>query len=191
LSFDESRLEGGSLTVADATLVLETLKGDKTAFSGLYDRYARLVRAICNDTTRDLGQAQDLGQEVFLRAYSKLDKLNDPDRFGAWLVSITRNVCREYRRGKFRDRHVLVGLAPDEDEQATEKDSPDERLLDLKEALNKLSEKERLALHVYYLQEQDAEQAQKILNISRSGLYRLLAKAREKIERHLTQSDKT
>jgi len=180
-----SRLEGGSLTVADATLVLETLKGDKTAFSELYDRYARLVRAVCNDTTRDLSQAQDLAQEVFLRAYSKLDRLNEPDRFGSWLMSITRNVCREYRRGKFRDRHVLVGLAPDENEP-TEKENPGEQLLDLKEALSKLSEKERLALHVYYLQEQDAEQAQKILNISRSGLYRLLARAREKLEQYLT-----
>ena len=172
------------LTVADATLVLETLQGRKEAFGELYDRYARLIRAICNDTTRNLGQAQDLAQEVFLRAYKKLNTLKDPDRFGAWLVSIARNICREYRRGKLRDRHILVGVAPPDDTLTTQ-DSPPERMLDLKEALSKLSEKERLALHVYYLQEQDAERAQKILNMSRSSLFRLLAKARKKLEKYI------
>jgi len=172
------------LSVSDATLVLKTLEGDKAAFGELYDRYAALIRAICYDVTRNVTGAQDLGQEVFLRAYVKLNKLADPDRFGPWLVGMARNVCREYIRGRLRDRHVLAGLNPAETITAQKSDS-DEQLLDLKEAISKLNEQERLALHVYYLQEQDAEQAQKILGVSRSGLYRLLAKARKKIEKYI------
>ena len=171
---------------SDPVLVKAVLEGDKQAYGQLYDRYARLVRVICYDVTGDYSQTQDLAQEVFLRAYKLLDRLEDADRFGSWLVSIARNVCREYRRGKFRDRHVLVGLEPPEKEtQVTE--NKDDAVSELHEAMEKLTEKERLALHVYYLQEQSAEKAQKLLGVSRSGLYRLLEKARKKVEKFIEQ----
>jgi RNA polymerase sigma factor (sigma-70 family) len=178
------------LRTSDATLVLRTLKGDKSAFSELYDRYAGLVRAICNDSTRDRDQAADLAQEVFLRAYSKLDKLKDTERFGPWLASIARNVGREFRRGRFRDRLILVGQAPEEPYEP-EAENPYDRLSYLEEAISKLTERERLALHAYYLQGQDVEQATKLLQVSRSGLYRLLARARERLEQIITEREKS
>jgi RNA polymerase sigma factor (sigma-70 family) len=93
-------------------------------------------------------------------------------------------VCREYRRGRVRDRHVLVGLEGPEF-QAPQELEADERLDYLKEAMGRLSEKEREALHVYYLQDQDADQAQRLLGVSRSSFYRLLTKAKKKIEKFL------
>jgi len=176
------------LSLSDGELVRATLEGDKRAFGELYDRYARLIRVICNDKAGDVTIALDLAQEAFLRAYKKLDRLEDAERFGAWLISITRNVCREFRRGKFRDRHVLVGLSsPDFD--IVDDAEPDERVEQLHRAMQELSEKERLALHVYYLQNQDARQSQKLLGVSHSGLYRLLEKARRKLERILERED--
>jgi len=179
------------LKVEDSTLVLASLQGDMAAFGQLYDRYARLVRAICNDHTRDQARAQDLAQEVFLRVYTRLGRLKNKERFGPWLISITRNVCREYRRGRSRDRHVLVGLEPPESPQSQKVNSDDNSLLDLQEAMARLSERERLALHVYYLQGQDVAQAQKVLGISRSGFYRLLQKARRKLEKSLEITPKS
>lgn len=176
---------------SDARLVLRTLDGQESAFAELYDRYARLIRAICHDKAGDLNIAQDLTQEVFLRAYEKLGGLKQPDRFGYWLVSIARNVCREYRRGRYRDRHQWVGLELDEfasEDHAAGKN--DERLGELEKALAKLADKEKLALHIYYLQEKDLDQAQKIMGVSRSSFYRLLASARKKIEDHLGQTKK-
>ncbi len=41
-------------SASDATLVRGSLDGDRAAFAQLYDRRARLVRAVCYDTTRDL-----------------------------------------------------------------------------------------------------------------------------------------
>jgi len=174
------------LSHSDSVLVKAVLEGDKQSYGQLYDRYAGLVMAICYDATGDYSQTQDLAQEVFLRAYKLLGRLEDADRFGGWLVSIARNVCREYRRGKFRDRHVLVGLEPPEKEtQATE--NKDDTASELHEAMRKLTEKERLALHVYYLQEQSAQKAQKLLGVSRSGLYRLLEKARKKVGKFIEE----
>ena len=176
---------------SDAKLVLRALNGDERAFGELYDRYVRLVRAICYDSTGELNQAQDMGQEVFLRAYERLGELKEPELFGRWVVSITRNVCREFRRGKYRDRHILVGLDPEELGSTGSPDvSSDYRMDYLEAAIGKLSEKERLALHVYYLQGNDAEKAQEILGISRSSFYRVLTAAKEKVERYIRERGK-
>ena len=181
---------GCRLAVPDATLVLRTLKGDKTAFSDLYDRYARLVRVICYDNTNDMYKAQDLAQEVFLRAYVKLGELKKPDRFGPWLVSMARNVGREYRRGQFRDRHLMVGLDIEEPHNKEPK-TPNQRLDFLEEAIEKLDGQEKLALHVYYLQGKDVAETRKILRVSRASLYRLLASGKQKLEQYIREKEKS
>ena len=97
---------------SDGRLVQAARRGDRSAFAQLYDRRARWVRAICFDTTHDLHAASDLTQEVFLRAYSKLDALRQPDSFSPWLAGIARQVCREWIRGRLRDRQ-LAGPLPE------------------------------------------------------------------------------
>lgn len=177
------------MAVTDATLVLRTLDGESAAFTELYDRYAKLVRAICHDSTRDVNTAADLGQEVFLRAYQKLSLLKEPDSFGPWLISIARNVGREYRRGQARDRHYLVGLEPPEEPSETSDLVQDERLAILNNALAKLDERERLALHVHYLQDQKADSGPKIMEMSRSSYYRLLERAKQKVAKMIEQEE--
>lgn len=162
------------------------LAGDKSAYAELYDRYARLVRAICLNTTGSLVGAQDLSQEVFLRAYAKLDALRDPSRFAGWLVGITRWVCSEWRRGRMRDRHRYLGLDP---AGASVEDSPASRprFERLRKEMLSLPEKERLALHAFYLQGQSVQKARAALGLSRSGFYRVLERARKRLGRRMQQ----
>ena len=166
---------------SDPVLVEAVLRGDEAAFGQLYDKYARLVRAVCYDEARNTADTQDLSQEVFLRAHDKLDRLKEHDKFAPWLVSIAKNVCREYRKKRARDRHILVGSDPLDiaDDQA---DPPDDRLEGLSEALSRLPERQRLAIRAYYLQGEDAAQAGRILQLSRSSFYRLLEKARANLK---------
>jgi RNA polymerase sigma-70 factor (ECF subfamily) len=179
------------VAATDATLVRGVLEGDRAAFAELYDRRARLIRAVCFDATGDLHSAADLTQEVFLRAYRGLGELDDPHKFSAWLVGIARRVCREWRRGRLRERAGLeqwVGDCGFRHVAETEQ-PPDDRIAGLRKAIAALPEKERLALHAFYLQEQDAEQARSVVGLSRSGLYRVLAIARRRLERMLSKQE--
>ena len=101
------------MPASDATLVQGVLSGDRNAFAELYDRWAGLIRAMCFDVTRDLDTAEDLAQEVFLRALRKLGDLRDPPRFVSWLMGIARHVCREWRRGRFQNQRRLTSLTDD------------------------------------------------------------------------------
>ncbi len=179
------------MAATDGTLVLGVLNGDRSAFAELYDRRARLIRAICYDVTGDLHAAADLTQEVFLRAYQRLGSLRDPQKFGAWLVGMARQVCREWRRGRLRERSGLArfagSLRPTEaDERAN---PPEDRIRLLREAVASLPERERFALHAFYLEGQDAEQARNVLGLSRSGFYRVLSCARQRLKRRLSKRE--
>lgn len=183
------------MAASDGTLVLGVRSGDRSAFAELYDRRARLIRAICYDETRHPQSAADLTQEVFLRAYKNLGRLHEPDRFATWLIGIARQVCREWRRKRRREQRGLAGLVEQRLPAERPVDPPEQRLIELRDqiaglmrheqkSVPSLTDKERLALHVYYLQDRNVEEARAILGLSRSGFYRVLSSTVERL-RHM------
>ena len=168
-------------TPSDRRLIQAVFAGEKAAYEKLYDRYAPLVRAICYDTTRNITDAQDLAQDVFMRAYEKLDNLHDPERFGKWLVGIARLRCREWRREKLRSQNKNVGL--NNAKSVVPNPSDNSRIELLQKMITTLPPKERLALHTFYLEGNSVEAARRIMGLSRSGFYRVLERARKRLEK--------
>jgi RNA polymerase sigma-70 factor, ECF subfamily len=164
----------------DVELVARIRSGDGDAFGCLYDRYARLVRAVVHRVSAGSPNTSDLTQECFLRAYRDLGRLRQPDRFGAWLVGIARQVAREYRRKLRRERHRFVA---NDSLQAEDKANPSaavqtaEEVAILMRLVGELPERERLAIHAFFLQEQSAPRAAEVLGLSRSGVYAVLERA--------------
>ena len=116
----------------DAGLVVRARRGDRGALRALYDRHrgavARVARAFA---ALDDGDVDDVVQESFVRAFRALARLDEPARFGAWLLAIARNRARsrlERRRAReslaerlARDAEALAGEAaalPDADAEA-------------------------------------------------------------------------
>ena len=172
--------------IPDAELVGSVLVGDTSAFGRLYDRYAGLIRAICYDATGELAAGQDLAQEVFLLAYQKLASLRDPERFPAWLVGIARHCCRQWRRQMARDRRVLEGLAAAGSRAALPAAGEDEGR-ELRQAMMLLPDKQRLAMHAFYLLDQSADEARSVMGLSRSGFYKLLQRAKDSLRRRMNE----
>jgi RNA polymerase sigma-70 factor (ECF subfamily) len=161
----------------DADLVASVLAGDREAFGCLYDRYARLVRAVVYDVSTDWPTVQDLTQECFLRAYKGLARLRQPDRFAQWVVGIARQVARERRRFSRRDRHQFVGsevLGVSSEIDASGAMQAAEETELVMRRLADLPERERLAIHAFFLEGCDARQVADLLGLSRSGAYALL-----------------
>jgi RNA polymerase sigma-70 factor, ECF subfamily len=169
----------------DASRVRQVLAGDLEAFGSLYDRYAGLIRALClHEAGHDFHVAQDLCQEVFLRGYRNLPTLKNPEQFAGWLVGIARLVCREWQRFRYRDQRRLQSDLGEQAVDPPEGTSPEELEVILA-LISELPEPERLALHLFYLQENSVEVARQILNLSRSGFYRLLERAEENLRQKI------
>jgi RNA polymerase sigma-70 factor (ECF subfamily) len=165
-----------------ALLVRQAQNGDRDAFASLYDRYAPLVRAIAYDACGNATTMQDIAQDVFLKAYCRLDQLRNPERFGAWIAQIARRAGRDWRRSHMRDRHEFQPQPP-EVSTALEENTA----VELVQAIRCLPYRERMALHIFYLDEQPAEMARKTLGLSSSGFYKLLERARASVAKVMKQ----
>jgi RNA polymerase sigma-70 factor (ECF subfamily) len=83
---------------SDAEAITATLRGSAGAFDTLVDRYFGMVFVLALARLGNRASAEDLAQEVFLRAFLNLRKLKEPRLFGAWLTQMTRHLAIDWLR---------------------------------------------------------------------------------------------
>jgi RNA polymerase sigma-70 factor, ECF subfamily len=96
--------------ISDGDLVQLARDGDPVAFRLLVERHQPMVRARAASLCANASDVDDVMQEAFLRAFTALDRLREPDRFAGWLGGIVLNVCRGLRR---RDPVTLLPDSPE------------------------------------------------------------------------------
>jgi RNA polymerase sigma factor (sigma-70 family) len=93
---------GDDLPVAD--LVARAQDGDSEAWGTLVERYAPLVWSICRRYQLSRADADDVGQDVWLRLVSHLDTIRDPAALAGWLATTTSRQCARTVRAARRYR---------------------------------------------------------------------------------------
>lgn len=168
-------------------------QGDQAAFSRLYERHSAVILALCRKHAPI--EADDALQETFIRACKLLHKVQDASRFRPWLYGIARRVCSEKRRSQRRRSHhteqAMNQRVAQLDIGAPAHTSPDgqwlneadrnEQLQQLGKALDQLPDRERLAIHLYYLEHDPVAAASSALGVSRSAYYKLLSRAKDRL----------
>jgi len=84
-------------TAALTATIRAVAAGDQDAFARLYADYVRMVHAILLGRVprRDV---DDLVQDVFIAAYTRIRELREPAAFGGWIATIARNRATDYLR---------------------------------------------------------------------------------------------
>lgn len=175
------------------------------AFARIYDRHAPVVRALCRRHSASEADADDALQDTFIRAFRMLDRVEDPSGLRAWLYRIASLVCSERRRSSMRRRrHEFASLdRRDAGENSSmtagmtrsEKAPPSgavehgEQLELLTSALDELPDDERLAIHLYYLEQDPVQAARDAIGCSRSAFYKLVARARDRLGSIMTRAN--
>lgn len=109
--------------VNEAEIVSSVLAGDKEAYSVLIDLYKRPVFNLAYRLTGSIQEAEDLSQEIFLRAYSKLFRFNAQRKFFTWIYSISLNLIRNHLKKRNRagfsievnENSIATGPSPERD----------------------------------------------------------------------------
>lgn len=77
----------------ETSLVLAAQDGDREAFGELARRYERAVYATALRRLGNHAEAQEVSQEVLVRAMQKISQLREPEAFGSWLQSVTNRMA--------------------------------------------------------------------------------------------------
>ena len=173
-------------------LVRRAKGGDSAAFEQLYREHVGRVYALCLRMTADPGHAEDLAQDVFLRAWNKLSSFRGQAAFSTWLHRLAVNVVLADRRsqGKRWGRLIMTDdLAPFEAIDGGSRAGRSERGtgMDLEAAIASLPDGARTVFVLYdvegYRHEEIAELTGTAVGTSKAQLHRARRLLREALGR--------
>lgn len=84
----------------DGELVGLARQGDEESFAELVRRYSRRAYLVALSQLGNVADAEDVSQDSFLIALRQIETCRNPDKFGAWLLTIVRNRARNFRRDR-------------------------------------------------------------------------------------------
>lgn len=90
--------EPDSSQVEDVGLVSRTLEGDQAAFEALVAKYSGRLFGVARQYTRSTAEVEDLVQDTFLKAYTKLETYRAESSFSTWLMRIAVNSALDLRK---------------------------------------------------------------------------------------------
>jgi RNA polymerase sigma-70 factor (ECF subfamily) len=122
-------------------LIRRAQQGERPCFEELYRRHVGRVYGLCLRLSRRAEEAEEMTQEVFVRAWQNLDRLEPHGRFTGWLHRVAVNLYLNERRTVAR-RGVPAEL-PGDDQLAGPRDASAGTRMDLEEAIAALPDKSR------------------------------------------------
>jgi RNA polymerase sigma-70 factor (ECF subfamily) len=167
-------------------------EGSEDAFAELVRTYQSKVFSMALSFTRNREAADDLAQEVFLKAYLALPKFRFKSEFGTWLYRISVNHIKDYLRKKGRVREVSLDevreLPSADDEQAVlieeEKEAEARKNL-VRKVVESLPEKYKMIITLRDIQGLAYERISEILNLSPGTVDSRLFRARRILRKKL------
>jgi RNA polymerase sigma-70 factor, ECF subfamily len=169
-------------------LVRRAQKRDDAAFAQLVRLFERTALAIAYSVVGDASTAGDVTQEAFIRAWQRLRELDDPDRFGAWLARIVRNLATDQAR---RRPGETIGMPANDPAvvSATNEIDRTETQEGISAALAELDELTRSAVVLRYYQGLASKEIAELLELSPSAVDMRLSRARAQLRQKLAWLD--
>ncbi len=172
-------------------VVAAVRRGEIELYRQIVVRYQGDVLRIVNAMLLDVSGREDVVQQVFVRAFQRLDQYEPGRGFGKWLKAIARNLVLEELRKRYRYRGKLDAYAVELEKRLesgddrTEEDVDRERRDALRECLEGLEEATRRAIRLHYVEARATEVVGLELGRSGGAVRTMLCRARGQLRRCL------
>ena len=187
--------ERDSDPLSDSDLISRAQANDLEAFCLLAERYARRIHLLAFHYCRNAQDAEDLSQEVWLKAYQALRSFRSDSSFYTWLRRITINAFLNHRRSSFfrkQGQTTMVQLlgfeteAPLESQSASPENIYNKLLFEsVVSALDELTPSQRLAFLLRHYEGMTYEEIANAMNCSvgtvKKGVWRAIGKLRARL----------
>ena len=184
----------------DAEVMLMVKAGDDSAFNYLVQKYRRPMVNFMYRMAHNAAGAEDLAQEVFLRVYRSRESYEASAKFTTWLYRIATNLAVNHARDTRHERpENQVSLDEPDEESGHTLDLADgtpsveenlmqrERLAAIRQRVQALPERQRMAVVMHKYQQMDYRQIADVLKLSESATKSLLFRAYETLREQLRQ----
>jgi len=177
---------------SDSEVVINILAGDREQYRCLVDKYSVMIFHVVRSFEKNEEEVKGIVQEIFVKAYTKLDTYGSRAKFSSWIYSIALNHCRDYAKNirrknsrfseleeSFIDNRESSELQPDE---SMEQDESKHALF---QAIQKLSQDQSEPLLMKYRDGMSYKAISELLDISESALKVRVHRARAELKQLL------
>jgi RNA polymerase sigma factor (sigma-70 family) len=185
-----------STGLSDNEIISIVLNGDKQAFAQLVDRYQNYVFTLALRMVKTREDAEEVSQDIFVKAYRSLADFRGASKFSTWLYTIVNTSCITFLRKKKLEVHSL-----DNDNVFEVADSQDSgfranlveqksKVAMVNNAIGMLGPDDAQIITLFYKGEQTLEEIAQVLgievNTAKVRLHRARARLKEKMEQYFT-----
>ena len=169
----------------EAHIIKEILNGKTEQYEYFLDRYGQQVFVLVDRIVSCQEDAEELTQDVFLKAFQQLSSFKAESSFSTWIYRIATNLAisavRKKRNDVLRlDDSVFANLSDTQVDEALEDDS-EEQMERLQQAMNQLEADERAMITLYYLEEKPLAEVAFILGLTEGNAKVKLHRIRKKL----------
>lgn len=159
-------------------LVKSAAKGEKQAFVTLVNLFRQTMYATAMAVSRNEDDAMDAIQDTILILWEKLDTLRDPQVFKTWMTRILVNCCFAQLRGRKRETPTEDMEAAGQSVTYLERDTS----LDVQNAMEQLSEDDRLVLQLFYFEDMSVREIAQVLSVKPEAVRMRLTRSRKRFK---------
>jgi len=184
----------------DSEIIGKVLSGDQQAYALLVDRYQNYVFTLALRFTKNREDAEEVSQDIFIKAYRSLSDFRGAAKFSTWLYTIVNNTCISFLRKKKLEVHSLdnekVFEVADNQESGMRANMIEQksRIAMVNKAIALLSTDDAEIITLFYKGEQTLEEISNILgletNTAKVRLHRARARLKEKMETYFAEEVK-
>ena len=168
----------------DANIIRRVLDGDSESYRYLMDRYSQQVFALVVRIVDEPEDAEEVTQDVFLKAFRYLERFDGRSAFSTWLYRIAYNEAVSRTRSRHRlestfDETQLRNISDAQVDSMLESD--DARLAALPDAIDRLTVEERALVTLYYYEEIPLREVASMVGLTESAAKVRLMRTRKKL----------
>lgn len=151
------------------------------------ERYTNMVLRISVNYCKNIPDAEDMVQEVFLKLYETNKEFQDDEYIKRWLIRVTINLCKNHLKSAWHQKIHFFDSTNIEDnvDDMTELFEEDKEKMALYSAVKKLPEKYRSVVHLYYYEEYPIRIIADILQKKETTIQTRLMRARNMLKEQL------
>ena len=180
-----------TLTTKNIDELIELCKArNQFAQLEIYNRYYNAMYNVAYRIVKDSFEAEDVMQNAFLTAFTKLNSLKDSVTFGSWLkrIVINKSIYHFNKNNKYQNvpfEHVMHKVDDDNESITTDSFSANEKATLVLKTLNQLKDNYRIALTLHLVEGYDYEEIGDILNLSYANCRTTISRAKESLRQKL------